>query len=277
MDPKAIRSQFDEVFKEILRDPDSVFRQMLAGDQRVVQDLVGELIAFKTRVADHLWLTEMGWVIHVEVQATNDPDMPIRMAEYAVPVIRKHGHKILQIVLYVGNAALTMPDRIEAGGHVFSYKQIDMRDLPGDFLLRSGSVADALLSLLTRDGQENVGVVMRKLARLDAPELQRAAHILNNICQLRPKVSVKIKEELPNMPVMLSDMMENSPAMAQAWHAGRISAYRSTLLSQMNLKFGPLSWQISERVAAGTEPEISGWLERVLTAACVEEVFEEQK
>jgi hypothetical protein len=47
-------------------------------------------------------------LIHIELQSTNDPQVPLRMAEYSLRLYRKFQRFPRQIVLYVAEAGMRM-------------------------------------------------------------------------------------------------------------------------------------------------------------------------
>ena len=64
----------------------------------------------KTQMArlDLLGETQEGELVHFELQSTNDPHMPLCMAEYALVVYRHFGRFPRQFVLYLGEPTLRM-------------------------------------------------------------------------------------------------------------------------------------------------------------------------
>lgn len=54
---------------------------------------------------------------------------------------------------------------------------------------------------------------------------------------------------------------------------GKVEGEANVLLKQLGYRFGPLSNAIRARVAAATVAELDAWVERVLTAATLDEVF----
>src|SRR5262249_5245727 len=76
-----------------------------------------------------------------------------------------YGQPPLQQVLYVGEALLTMPARLEYPTLAFQYEPIDIRTLDGATLLTSPSLEDNLLALLCRL-QNPRGAVQHLLARI---------------------------------------------------------------------------------------------------------------
>src|SRR5208337_2780519 len=51
-------------------------------------------------------------LIHMELQSGNDPDMPLRMAEYCLGVFRLFERFPRQVLLYVGEAPLRMESEL---------------------------------------------------------------------------------------------------------------------------------------------------------------------
>ena len=102
--------------------------------QNLRLDLLGETVA--------------GGLIHVELQSSNDLAMPLRMAEYCLGVFRLFGRFPQQVVLYVGEARLTMQKELRGADVLFQYRLIDIRELNGDRLLESEDVGDHVIAKL---------------------------------------------------------------------------------------------------------------------------------
>ncbi|HEX4168030.1 MAG TPA: hypothetical protein VHZ55_21400 [Bryobacteraceae bacterium] len=90
--------------------------------------------------------TPNGELIHFELQSNNDPDMPLRMAEYCVRICmaeycvriyRSTGKLPRQILLYVGQVRLQMQSGPRSPSLSYQYQIIDIRSLNADDLLAS--------------------------------------------------------------------------------------------------------------------------------------------
>jgi len=75
---------------------------------KVVRWLNVEMPQVQSSRVDLLGMTEEGELVHVELQSSNDPDMALRMAEYALRIYREFRVFPRQIVLYVGEAGMRM-------------------------------------------------------------------------------------------------------------------------------------------------------------------------
>ncbi|MFL6465572.1 MAG: hypothetical protein ACJ73N_14330 [Bryobacteraceae bacterium] len=81
--------EFDVVLKLLLRQSKCLFSQ-LAGIT-IINWLPTELPRVQNRRLDLLGQTGDGTLVQLECQSTNDPAMPLRMAEYSLAVYRLHG------------------------------------------------------------------------------------------------------------------------------------------------------------------------------------------
>ena len=62
-----------------------------------------------------------GQLIHIELQSGNDPAMPFRMMEYCLGVQRLFGQFPRQILLYVGEAPMSMRSELRGPGLSFQF------------------------------------------------------------------------------------------------------------------------------------------------------------
>jgi predicted transposase YdaD len=124
-----------------------------------IRDLVGSAVTrwhniefpkIESRRADLLGETETGELAHIELQSTNDEDMPIRMLNYYIHVRKKFGRYPQQVVLYVGDEPPRMETELRGPALDYSYRLIDVRDLDGERLLKSERVDDNIIAMLTR-------------------------------------------------------------------------------------------------------------------------------
>jgi hypothetical protein len=99
--------KYDVTLKLLLQGPAKLAMLELAGGA-VEKWLNVELPKVQNPRVDLLGETADGSLVHVELQSGNDPDMPLRMAEYCFGVFRLFGRFPRQAVLYVGEAPLSM-------------------------------------------------------------------------------------------------------------------------------------------------------------------------
>jgi hypothetical protein len=86
--------------------------------QQTRADLLGAMLVDDR---DHL--------VGVELQSANDPNLPLRMPEYALRTYRKYGAFPSQYILYVGNDKMRMPAKLVGLNFSWRYRIIDIRTL----------------------------------------------------------------------------------------------------------------------------------------------------
>jgi hypothetical protein len=94
---------YDATLKLLLRGSASRMVRELAGSA-VEKWLDIELPKVQNPRLDLLGEAQDGSLVHLELQSTNDTDMPLRMAEYCLGVYTQFRKFPRQVVLYVGKA-----------------------------------------------------------------------------------------------------------------------------------------------------------------------------
>jgi hypothetical protein len=128
--------------------------------------------------------------LQVEVQAQNDALMNWRMHQYYNGLVsplsgRRYGsddspldikpHQFSQLVLYVGQPKMNMPDRIKTPDLNFKYELVDVRTLDAQQLLRRKEPSAFILSLLALENPkpEQVTTILEKIKSLSLHQWQR--------------------------------------------------------------------------------------------------------
>ena len=117
---------YDVTLKLLLQCSGGIIMRELTG-MRVAKWLDVELPKVQNLRLDLLGETIDGGLIQVELQSSNDPAMPLRMAEYGLGVYRLMGRFPRQMVVYVGEAEMRMEWHYAGPELVFQYTLIDIR------------------------------------------------------------------------------------------------------------------------------------------------------
>ncbi len=254
--------RFDITLKLLLQGPSAALLRQLGGGT-VVRWLEVEALRVEERHMDLLCQLADGSLLHIELQSSNDPDMPLRMAEYALAVKRRYGRMPRQIVLYVGRAPMRMPDVLAEGGMAFRYELVDFRELDGEELLDSPDVGDNVLAVLARlrDGKAAVARIVERIRALKDAGRDQAVAQLGILAGLRG-LEDEVQEELEKMPIVV-DLMENkvfargySRAQAAGKAEGRVEGERTLLLRLIRKRFGSVPDWVDERLAGKTTEEL---------------------
>ena len=116
------------------------------------------------------------YILHVEIQNDNRSDVPLRMMRYYTDLALEHiGEKVMQHLLYIGKASLTMSDHVRGHDWLYRYNVLDMRSQDSaDFLKSNNPDALVLAILCDPKGSEPsalVAQIIEKLRRLHGDKL----------------------------------------------------------------------------------------------------------
>jgi len=200
--------EYDVTLKLLLRHVSEAAMRDLAGSA-VGAWLETELPAVENRRMDLLGEAEDGSLVHLELQSTNDASMAIRMARYALRVFDKFKRFPRQTMVYVGEATLKMDAELRGPDLWFRYRALDVRELDGERLLKSGAVGDNIVALLAgcSDNRTAVRTTLEKIARLPAGERDVILGLLMILSGLR-HLEETVEQEVRKMPI-LNDVLEN--------------------------------------------------------------------
>jgi len=271
---------YDTVLKSLLTGSENTLFQRITGVREGRWINVGLPKVAQPRV-DLLFETtesvEFGRrIIAMELQSTNDPWMPVRMAEYSLSVYRVHEIFPEQYVLYVGSAPMRMPSELAGPNHICRYKIVDIRDLDAETLLNSPFPADNVIAILARysNKMETIGRILSRIAKLEKSEAERVFSKLAIIAGLR-RLEDTVKKEARQLPI-LDDIMDHQiigPAIRQGRSEGRIEGTLDILREQITDRFGAPSPETEERLAKMSVAELKGLGVRLMHVKSLTELF----
>ena len=103
--------------------------EIIETDYQRVEDRHADLVALMSGEAGQ-------FILHIEIQNDNHRQMPWRMLRYRTDIgLARPEHDVRQYLIYIGKAALTMPDRLSQSGLDYRYSIIilqRLRQLTGD-------------------------------------------------------------------------------------------------------------------------------------------------
>src|SRR5215471_4988101 len=205
-DPMAQR--YDTAFKLTLQHVDVAMRELVGSAVTSWKNI--EFPQTSLPRADLLGETKAGDLVHLELQSGNTKDMAIRMLEYGLAALRKYHSFPMQVCLYVGEEPARMKTELRGPHLEYSYRLVDVRDLDGERLLKSGRVDDNIIALLTgmSDQREAARVVMQRIKRLRQGERQSALARLVILAGLRKTLGKMVVEEEARKVPILNDILD---------------------------------------------------------------------
>jgi hypothetical protein len=261
-----------------------------------------EMPTVQSSRVDLLGATAEDSLVHVELQATNEKDMALRMAEYALRIYRQFRKFPKQTVLYVGERPMRMtaswaePDPTQPN-FTFQYALMDIRELDATLLLESPRIEDNLLAILTgfEDPAGMVRQILQRIVKLEAPERRRALEQFLIISGLR-RLGPIIEEEAQKMPI-LNDIMDHEvigPAIRKGLEQGRLEgrqegrlegrqegrqeafqeASQKTVRRFLEKRFGVIPPWAEARLAKLSVSELDDLALRIFDTSHLEELFQ---
>jgi predicted transposase YdaD len=284
----------DAPVKLLIQGAEGPLRQWQLG--KVVEWLNVDLPRTQNRRVDLLGKMADGRLLHIELQSTNDPSMPFRMAEYGLAITRRYGQYPIQLLIYVGNAKLRMTPEFRAEGIVCRYRQVDIRSLDASALLASNRIEDNILAVLVgfEDSAEGIRSVLRRIAKLPQPLREDALQHLLLTCGIRGLAEV-CKKELKIMPITMD--LSHDPLFASYIERGRRKGERQGLQKglqrglqkglqkgrqegikevvrlQLETRFGVLPSAVEKRLARLSEAKTQKLALAIVDAKSLSELF----
>jgi predicted transposase YdaD len=286
--PEFFLQNYDVTLKLLLQSSADSFLRQLAG-VKVARWLNVEFPQVQLSRGDLLGATTEDGLLHLELQATNDSGMAVRMAEYALRIYTQFSRFANQIVLYVGDPSMRMERSLRSSDSpdpefAFRFTLIDIRELDTSSLLSSSHIEDNLLAILTRlqDQAGTVREILRRIAELDDPDRRQAFERFLIISGLR-RLAPLIKQEAEKMPI-LNDIMDHEvigPAirqglaqgLAQGLEQGRDKGHRELLRLLLEKRFGTLPEFVENRLTNLSASQVDEMAIRFVDATRLEELF----
>lgn len=145
--------EYDLILKEDLKEVMNVFiRKLLGIDAVKITTLDTNMQVTNEREADFLLRIEKrdgtSYILHAEIQITNDPNMPDRMLIYWLYIKKVYKELPRQYIFYVGREPLKMPDHMPEFGDAYKYTIIDFHNVDCETFIHSNKPEEIIISVL---------------------------------------------------------------------------------------------------------------------------------
>ncbi len=152
-----------------------------------LEEVPTERQRIETRCADIVMRveTEGGecFLLHLELQDSNAPEMPLRMLRYFTDIALAYPDEpIRQYVIYTGRERLTMSDAVVTDEWRYIYRLIDMHDLDCERFIQEDNPDALVLAILCdfkgRDGRAVIEGIIRRLIELTGRQPEKLRNYL---------------------------------------------------------------------------------------------------
>ena len=139
------------------------------------------------------------FVLHIEFQVKDEPNMVFRMAEYFIMLLRKYALPVRQCVIYIGAGVPAMPVHIHSGPMNFSYQLLALSAVDYHLLLRSPHPEEKMLAILADfgggDTKRTIENIVRQVITASKGNFSKLRHIqqLRILAQLRNLASENLE------------------------------------------------------------------------------------
>ena len=264
--------RYDTAFKLTLQHVDVAMRELVGSAITSWKNV--EFPQVRAPRADLLGETKAGELVHIELQSDNTKDMAIRMLEYGLAALRKHHCYPTQVCLYVGEKPARMKRELRGPNLEYSYRLVDVRDLDGERLLKSGRVDDNIIALLTgiADQRQAARLVVRRIAGLQRKgERQSALDRLVILAGLRKMLGTIVEEEVKKVPI-LNNILEHE-ILGREYKRGRQEEGLTIVRRLIKKRFGSVPKRAEEQLVKLSAKELEELSVRVHDAKSIESLL----
>jgi hypothetical protein len=291
----ASYARYDEILKDLFHFQDTFLVQWFTGGRTVAALLNVELPLVRKFVADLALLLDDDSILHPEVQARGDNNILVRVAIYALLLHLQFGKLIRQVVLYIGEEPMTMPQTMQVAAHQLSVRIVDIREISADDFLASGQDGDLALALLAGGGESRIQEVLVRVSKLPTEKRGRALTRIIALGGLRKGLRSKIDLEVQRMPQLTAADLrfDRNEWIQEAENRGRTEgrmegrtegrtegqsegreATTQALLAILSNRFGAVPESIQQRLELATIPQLKSWINRSFAVEHPEDLFE---
>lgn len=208
-------SQYDKIFKENIEAVMPSLMQNILGITAIkTEELPDDIQHTKERKPDVLKkVTDSQgstFVLHLEFQLVDEPEMVYRMADYFIMLMRKYKIPIRQFVIFLDKAKPTMPTRIEGDYLIFHFPLISFVQLDYQIFLKSNRPEEVVLGVLADfNGESSENALKQIINRIEETTqgdlaLQRYFSQLRVLAQLR-SLELTLKNTMDSIAKYISE------------------------------------------------------------------------
>lgn len=204
-------SQYDKIFKENIEAViPSLMQNILGITAMESEELPHDIQHTKERKPDVLKkITDnqgKTFVLHLEFQLVDEPEMVYRMADYHIMLARKYKIPIRQYVLFLGSGVPKMETRYESELMHYEFPLVAFTDLDYHTFLQSEQPEEVILGVLANFRGESPETVLHQIIRRVEETTQGDLALKRYFSQLR------VLAQLRNLGQTLGELAMDSIA-----------------------------------------------------------------
>jgi hypothetical protein len=202
-------NQYDKILRENLEAAlPGLIKNLLGINAKYTEELPDDIQHTKERKPDVLKKvtdkTGETFVLHIEFQIKDEPEMVFRMAEYYIMLLRRYKLHVQQYVIYVGDGIPKMTDALFSKRMDFTYALIPLSAIDYNLLLASDTPEEKMLAILADlgkgDPQGAVESIVKQVVANSPSDFSR----LRRINQLR--IMAQLRNLAPENLAIMDDL-----------------------------------------------------------------------
>ena len=144
-----IMQQYDATLKQLFERSARGLLRTLCGGATVTEWINVELPSVRVPRMDLLGRLDSGGLLNIEFQTTNESFIAERAGIYYLETRIKYKQDVDQVMLYLGKEPMRLENTIDTKQMHFTFRLIDIAELDGDELARSGDLTRGLIHAST--------------------------------------------------------------------------------------------------------------------------------
>ncbi|MCS7199331.1 MAG: hypothetical protein NZ850_03160 [Caldimicrobium sp.] len=248
---------FDRTLREVLQRLPLKIIQILFGS-KVSEVLESTFPTTKERKADFVGRLENGTLIHLEIQSTYDPTLPLRLIELYLRIYERYGAYPLQVLLWVGDKKCPYRTRYRLGRLQHRVKVVELRKISCRELLESEVEEDQLLAILCKRERDFWDRLRERVERLEEGKRRDFLMKLLVLARLRKDAYnevVRLYEEVTKMPLVIDKSRDPFylEGIQQGLQQGLLREAQEMVLEVVEVKLGRVPKGLEEQIKAETD------------------------
>jgi len=233
------------------------------------------------------------YLLHIEVQNDNHPNMLLRMLRYHVDIALAHPDKLIyQYVIYIGSKKLQMQNVLEAINLSYRYELIDMRTIDCNTFLQQDNPDALVLAILCdfkgKDPHQVVRYILQRLKDLlqDNVQVFREYWSMLDVLSGNRALQSVLREETEMLSATkMSDLASYQGGFLDGRAEGRVEGrvegllegrhegLAHILLLQLKTKFEEIPEPIHQQIQQANDEQLMQWANKILSANSLDEIF----
>ncbi|MCS7213704.1 MAG: hypothetical protein NZ927_05740 [Candidatus Calescibacterium sp.] len=220
-------------------------------------------------VADFLAIVKLKdgteFILHIEFQTKNDPDMPKRMLGYFYVIVSRYDLPLRQIVIYLGREELRMKNKIEMKNEdtsiFYEYRIIDLKNVEADKFLESDAPDVYLLGVLGKT--QNISEIIKKIITRLRESFEKREISNHNLLEyinrlgvfaelrdIREDLRREVEKALIDIDITKTWLYQEGKqeGLEEGIQQGIKKGLREALLLDIRIKFGKISKSIKKEI-----------------------------